>query len=305
LSFYLLEFTLAMAVDGKREQKKLLIVGCGDIGNGLAELYLPQGWEVQGLRRNTAKLAPGITAFAADVCDPASVAALGSLRADYVVVTLTPGGNKAEAYQAVFERGLANVLAAIAVPPKHIFFVSSTGVYAQANHDIIDETSETAPDRFSGQSLLNAEQAIAATAWPHSNIRFGGIYGTGRFFMLNKVLDGDCAPAAPLHYTNRIHRDDCVGFIAHLIDKTEAGGKLENCYVGVDDEAASIQDVQSWLAAQLGVTYASKGEPIARTGSKRCVNRRLRESGYTLKYPTFREGFEPVLRAWRASTAKD
>ncbi|WP_373083358.1 NAD-dependent epimerase/dehydratase family protein [Zhongshania sp.] len=293
-----------MLVDGGSGQKKLLIVGCGDIGSGLAENYLPKGWQVQGLRRNAAKLAPGITALEANVCDPSSVAALGPLQTDYVVVTLTPGGNKAEAYQAVFEQGLATVLAAIAVPPKHIFFVSSTGVYAQSKHELIDEESETVPDRFSGQSLLKAERAIAATGWPYSNIRFGGIYGTGRFFMLNKVLDGDCAPAEPLHYTNRIHRDDCVGFIAHLIDQAEAGEKLENCYLGVDDEAASIQDVQAWLAAQLGVTYASKGEPIARTGSKRCINRRLRESGYTMKYPTFRDGFAPVLRAWRASTGK-
>jgi nucleoside-diphosphate-sugar epimerase len=287
------------------EKKSLLIVGCGDIGNGLAEIYLPRDWLVQGLRRNPAKLASGVTALTADVCDPPSLTALGALQADYVVVTLTPGGNKAEAYKAVFEQGLANALAAIAVPPKHIFFVSSTGVYAQSHHEIIDEDSETVPNRFSGQSLLKAEQAIAAAGWPYSNIRFGGIYGTGRFFMLNKVLSGDCAPPEPLHYTNRIHRDDCVGFIAHLIDKADAGETLENCYVGVDDEATSIQDVQAWLAETLGVAYGSKGEPIARAGSKRCVNSRLRESGYSLKYPTFRDGFEPVLRDWRASVIND
>jgi nucleoside-diphosphate-sugar epimerase len=289
---------------GKTKHKNLLIVGCGDIGNGLAERFIPLGWQVQGLRRNPAKLGDGIVSLAADVCDPESLAALGPLQADYIVVTLTPAGNSPEGYAAVFEQGLANILAAIAAPPKRIFFVSSTGVYAQCNHEVIDEGSETHPDRFSGQSLLKGEQAIAASTWPYSNIRFGGIYGTGRFFMLNKVLAGDSAPPKPLHYTNRIHRDDCVGFIAHLIDKAEAGDALENCYVGVDDEAASIQDVQAWLAAQLGVDYVSKGEPIARTGSKRCLNHRLRDSGYVLKYPTFRSGFEPVLRAWHDSTGK-
>ncbi len=286
-------------------EKTLLIVGCGDIGNGLAERFLPLGWQVQGLRRNTAKLAKGIAGLAADVCDPASLAALGPLQADYIVVTLTPAGNSAAGYAAVFEQGVANVLAAITRPPKRIFFVSSTGVYGQCDHEIIDENSQTLPDRFSGQSLLKGEQAIAASTWPFSNIRFGGIYGTGRFYMLNKVLAGDCAPPEPLHYTNRIHRDDCVGFIAHLIEAAEAGDALENYYVGVDDEAASIQDVQAWLAAEMGVDYASKGEPIARTGSKRCLNHRLRDSGYVLKYPTYRSGFEPVLRAWRVSTGKN
>jgi nucleoside-diphosphate-sugar epimerase len=283
------------------EQRSLLIVGCGDIGNGLAEIYLARGWQVQGLRRNTDKLMAGITALSADVCDQQSLEKLGSLQADYLVITLTPAGGSAEGYRAVFEDGLNNMLAAMAEPPRLVLFVSSTGVYAQAGNEWIDEQSATEPDRYSGQSLLRAERAVAATGWPHANIRFGGIYGTGRLQMLKKVIDGDCAPAEPLHFTNRIHRDDCVGFLAHLIDKAESGDAIQDCYLGVDDEAASIQDVQSWLAAELDVPYATKGQPIARTGSKRCANTRLRNSGYDMKYPTFRQGFLPVLADWRNS----
>jgi nucleoside-diphosphate-sugar epimerase len=282
-------------------QKTLLIAGCGDIGAGLAQLFLPRGWRVLGLRRDATKLPAGVEPLTADVCDARSVIALGPIRADYLIITLTPGGNRAEAYQAVFGKGLKNVLAAMTVPPKAVLFVSSTGVYAQSEHELIDENSATEPDRFSGQSLLKAEQMVAATGWAYSNIRFGGIYGSGRFFMLNKVLNGDCAPAQPVHYTNRIHRDDCVGFIAHLIDQAEAGESLEHCYLGVDDEATSIQDVQAWLAEGLGVEYASKGETVARTGSKRCLNTRLRASGYQLKYPNFRVGFAPVLAEWQSN----
>ena len=281
------------------EQPSLLIVGCGDIGNGLAEIYLARGWRVQGLRRNVEKLGAGILPLAADVCDQHNVENLGPLRADYLVITLTPAGGSAEGYRAVFEDGLNRILAAMATPPQVVLFVSSTGVYAQANNEWIDEQSPTEPDRYSGQNLLRAERAVAATGWPYSNIRFGGIYGTGRLQMLNKVIEGDCAPTEPVHYTNRIHRDDCVGFLSHLIDKVASGDNIENCYLGVDDEPASIQDVQAWLAAELGVAYASKGQPIARTGSKRCVNTRLRESGYQMKYPTFRQGFLPVLAEWK------
>ncbi|WP_269618934.1 SDR family oxidoreductase [Zhongshania sp. BJYM1] len=283
------------------EQKSLLIVGCGDLGNGLAEIYLAQGWQVLGMRRNTEKLLSGITALAADVCDRHSLEKLGPLRADYLVITLTPARGGAEGYRAVFEGGLKNVLAAMSEAPRLVLFVSSTGVYAQANNEWIDEQSATEPDRFSGQSLLRAEHAVSATGWAHSNIRFGGIYGSGRLHMISKVLDGDCAPIEPIHYTNRIHRDDCVGFLSHLIDKAETGDTIENCYLGVDDEPACIQDVQAWLADKLGVVYASKGEGVTRTGSKRCSNKRLRESGYQLKYPTFREGFVPVIEDWYKS----
>lgn len=281
------------------EQKSLLIVGCGDIGNGLAEIYLARGWCVQGMRRNTDKLAAGVTPLAADVRDPQSLEKLAPLRADYVVITLTPAGNGAEGYRAIFEEGLNNLLAAMAEPPRLVLFVSSTGVYAQANNEWIDEQSATEPSRFSGRSLLRAERAVAATGWPYSNIRFGGIYGTGRLQMLNKVIDGDCAPPEPLHYSNRIHRDDCVGFLSHLIDLVEDQASIASCYVGVDDEPASIQDVQAWLAAELGVVYAGNGQPVTRAGSKRCSNKRLRDSGYQMKYPTFRQGFVPVLNEWR------
>ncbi|CAA0102733.1 Protein YeeZ [Zhongshania aliphaticivorans] len=283
------------------KKKSLLIIGCGDIGNGLAEIYMARDWRVQGLRRQTSKLADGVEGLAADVCDPSTLSALGPLQADYVVITLTPAGAGAEGYRAVFEDGLNSLLAAISEPPKLVVFVSSTGVYAQAENEWIDEQSVTEPDRYSGQSLLRAEQAIAATGWPYTNIRFGGIYGSGRLQMLKKVISGDCAPAEPRHYTNRIHRDDCVGFIGHLIDRVEAGNDVAPCYLGVDNEPASIQDVQAWLAAELAVEYASKGQPITRTGSKRCSNKRLCDSGYVLKYPTFREGFLPVLAEWRVT----
>ena len=58
------------------EQKRLLIVGCGDIGSGVAEHFLQRGWQVQGLRRQTDKLPEGVSGIAADLSDPESLAAL-------------------------------------------------------------------------------------------------------------------------------------------------------------------------------------------------------------------------------------
>ncbi|GAB3369694.1 SDR family oxidoreductase [Spongiibacter taiwanensis] len=274
--------------------KSLLIVGCGDIGAGLAGHFLGEGWRVMGLRRHAENLPAGVEPLQADISSAESVVKLGKLRADYVVMTLTPQNYRPEGYEAIFEQGLDHILNALE-PPKLLLFVSSTGVYDQHDHSWINEDSPTLPNRFSGKSLLAAEQRIAQTGWPSSIIRFGGIYGPGRLQMINKVLEGECAPPEPLHYTNRIHRDDCVGFIVHLLALANAGHRLESCYLGVDDEPASIQDVQRWLAELLRVTYRADGEVVKRTGSKRCSNRRLRDSGYELKYPTYREGFLSVI----------
>jgi nucleoside-diphosphate-sugar epimerase len=128
-------------------------------------------------------------------------------------------------------------------------------------------------------------------------VRFGGIYGPGREQMLNKIKAGECAPAEPLHYTNRIHRDDCVGFLCHLLDRLHAGEAVEECYLGVDSEPAPIHEVQAYVAELLGVPYECRGEPVARTGSKRCRNTRLLATGYVLKFPDFRSGFRQIVDA--------
>lgn len=282
--------------------KSLLIVGCGDIGGGLAGHFLGRGWRVMGLRRHTDQLPAGVEPLQADISSAESMARLGRLEADYVVMTLTPASYRAEGYEAIFELGLDHVLYALR-PPRHLLFVTSTAVYDQHEHEWLDESSPTYPRRFSGQSLLAAEQRIAETGWPYSIVRLGGIYGPGRRQMIDKVLNGECAPPEPLHYTNRIHRDDCVGFLAHLLERAETGLPLENIYLGVDDEPASIQHVQAWLAQALGVPYRAEGEAVKRTGSKRCSNRLLHESGYQLKYPTFRSGFQQILKKMRDAEA--
>lgn len=279
-------------------RNSLLIVGCGDIGSGLAKYFLAKNWRVIGLRRNCDALPEGVEPLEADISSAESMARLGKLKADYVVMTLTPQSYRPEGYETIFEQGLDHVLHALSAP-KQLLFVTSTGVYDQHDHEWIDEESDTIPRRFSGQSLLAAEQRIAATGWPYSVVRFGGIYGPGRLQMINKVIDGECAPPEPEHFTNRIHRDDCVGFLAFLLEKAEAGEKVEACYLGVDDEPASIQDVQSWLADLLRVEYRADGEAVKRTGSKRCSNKRLRDSGYQLKYPNFRSGFQEMIKDLR------
>ncbi|WP_372862676.1 NAD(P)H-binding protein [Spongiibacter sp.] len=282
----------------KPATKKLLIIGCGDIGGGVASHYVAKGWQVQGLRRDISKLPPGVEGLAADLGDADSIRALGPLQADYVLMTLTPMSYRPEGYRKIFEEALATVMAGLQAP-QHLLFVSSSGVYDQSGHDWVDEDSATEPSRFSGQSILKAEQSIAASAWPHSIVRFAGIYGPGRLQMIGKVRRGECVPDEPLHYSNRIHRDDCVGFLCHLIDRVAAGEPVEKCYLGVDDMPVAIQQVQRWLAEQLGVAYRQEGEPIARTGSKRCSNRRLRDSGYQLRHPDYRSGFAELLEEFK------
>jgi len=113
--------------------------------------------------------------------------------------------------------------------------------------------------------------------------------------MIDRVRSGAPIPLElEPHYTNRIHRDDAAGAIAHLIEQPSPA----SLYVGVDSEPAARAEVMAWLARELGVSpeYVDP-EPASRTGSKRCRNDLLLGAGYRLRYPSYCEGYQALIAA--------
>lgn len=282
------------------KNQNILLVGCGDIGSILAKPLVERGARVWGLRRRPEFLPDYIQPIAADVTDPGTLGELANMAFDYVVMTLTPAGFSERGYESVFVDGVANILAALKTQAalKRLFHVSSTRVYHQSHGEWVDEESRTEPAGFAGQTLLRAEGLLAAGGIPVTVVRFAGIYGPGRGRLIDQVLAGRGCPREPVLYSNRIHRDDCVGVLAHLLDLDRAGVALRNLYLGVDDEPAPLWEVKRWLARRLGVVVRDDVEPDQNRGnSKRCRNRLLRQSGYPLRYPSYRHGYEAVLRS--------
>ena len=281
--------------------RSLLIAGFGDIGAGLVD-QLNDSVDIYGLRRQVQRLPATVRPVAADVTDASSLAAIKPV--DSVVVTLTPGGFSDDNYRRVYVEGLRHLIAQIQQWPSAplVVFVSSTSVYGQGAGEAVDENSPAEPTGFSGRRLREAEIQLAASGLPYIIVRFGGIYGPGRYRLIEQVRAGEGCPKKPPLYTNRIHRDDCVGFIAHLLQQYWAGELIESLYLAVDNESATLFEVKQWLASQLGCTLSVLVE-APRRNSKRCINTRLRASGYTLKYPTFRDGYAAVLNEWRRSAS--
>ncbi len=276
--------------------RSILLAGCGDIGTGLGERLYARGAQVVGLRRKPENLPAEFEKLAADFADPASLSALQGRQFDHVVVTLTPTGYSDETYEQAYVAGLRHLLAALDPASGHLLFVSSTSVYHQDDHKWVDETSPTEPTSFSGIRMLEAEQLVAASGIPFVNVRFSGIYGPGRTRLLDQVRDGKaCGPGDRL-YTNRIHRQDGVGFLEHLILMRERGEEMHDLYLATDSHAATMWDVQSWLATKLGMDpFKLKTGPVPGRTSKRCRNGRLRDSGYQLVYPDFMRGYMEML----------
>jgi nucleoside-diphosphate-sugar epimerase len=205
-------------------------------------------------------------------------------------------------------RGLGNLLEALGKPgrashpPPRVVLLSSTSVYGQTAGDRVDESSPTKPIDYRGRTVLRGEETLLASGFPAISLRLGGLYGPGRESLIEAVREGRATLSpAPARFTNRIHLDDAVGAIVHLLDLPAAD--VARVYVGVDEDPADRNDVLRWLAGRLGVAVGeapsgdrSRGDSRGET-NKRCSSLRLRESGYRFRYPTYREGYDAILSA--------
>lgn len=277
---------------------RILIVGCGYVGSALAELLLPDGHSVFGLRRKVGALPAGVHPIPADVSNPKSFTNLPP-GIDIVVYAAAAGGFDDARYRAAYVDGPGNVIQALVdanQPVRRFMFVSSTGVYAQENGEWVDETSPAEQTHFSGAAMLMGERLVRSGPFPSIVVRFAGIYGPGRTRIIESVRNGTATcPVVPT-YLNLIHRHDCAGILHCLIG-------LENpkdLYLGVDCEPVERGELLRWIATQLGLPAPPSGSADATgrsaRGNKRCRNTRIIETGYRFRYPTYRHGYAALLR---------
>ena len=279
---------------------RILIAGCGKLGNVLGRQLADEGHAVWGLRRSADRIAPPLQALSADLCDANSLKDL-PWRLDFVVYAAAASAYDDAAYAAAYVDGVRTLLNALYQadqPVRRFLMVSSTSVYGQHDGEWVDEESPTEPGGFGGQRLLQGEQAVLTGPFPGMVVRFAGIYGPGRNRLIERARQGTGCVAEPARYTNRIHIDDCAGVLAHLMRVPQPA----SVYLGVDDAPVSECEVMDWLAVQLGVAapprFKADDVNSGRGGNKRCRNTRLLESGYRFTYPSYREGYAAMLRAY-------
>ncbi|MER2133448.1 MAG: SDR family oxidoreductase [Arthrobacter sp.] len=270
----------------------VLIAGCGDLGTEAGLRFAAAGFPVLGWRRSAEKIPAPLAAQAADLTGE-----LPEIPADTdIVVISTAARERSEAaYRSAYVDGTANVLNALerdGVRPRRILFVSSTAVYGDAGGTWLDEHSPTAPASVTGAVIREAEELLHARRPDAVVLRLAGIYGPGRTRLIDQVRSGAPDPG-PGQLTNRIHRDDAAAAIVHL---TTAEADPAPLYLGVDDEPVEQREVLTFLAAELG-TELAPGEAARSTrgGNRKLSNARLRSTGFTFAYPTFREGYRAVL----------
>lgn len=280
----------------------LLIVGCGDLGARTGELLRSSGFDLGGVCRNTSRLPAGFTAYAADYCEMGSLAFLEEAAPDYLLLTLKPTEFSAQGYQRGFPQAMANVLSGLgAHQPKAIFMVSSTRVFAERDGGWVDEESPLAQEGYAAKAIIEAEEMLQNSGHSSCIVRFAGIYGDPEGRLITRLGRGEVCAQTPLKYSNRIHRDDCAGFIVHLLALGHAD--RQSIYIGVDSQPVPGHEVEQWLARKINpdaVLTEVDSVGMRSLGHKRCSNRRMLESGYTMQYDGYQAGYGAVVAAREA-----
>ncbi|MEY8204289.1 MAG: SDR family oxidoreductase [Bermanella sp.] len=278
---------------------KILIVGSGDIGGGLALELAAEGHQVWGMRRSEQAVGAGVTTITADVAEVESLIGTIPEALDYLLYSVASPDFSEEGYDKYYVSGMRHILALlkqVGAQPKRIFFVSSTSVYPHHDGSWVDETSVTEPSAFSGRKMLEAEQVLLGSDFASTVVRFSGIYGPGRTRLIKQAQGGGHCDPEPDMWTNRIHRDDCIGALKFLLEQDMQGTPLDDLYLGTDPEPTPLFAILEWLKERIGDVEPDHDVPnVSRRGSKRCSSERLQALGYRFKYAGYQQGYEEVL----------
>lgn len=271
--------------------RRILIAGCGYVGQAAADFFHGRGWKVEGWTasvQSAAQLAvKPYLVRAVDITNAAEVSAIGG-EFDVIVQCASSRGGDAEKYRRIYlevARALLRVF-----PRARLIFTGSTSVYAQRNGDIVDETSPANPAQEKGRLLREAEELVLS----HLGIvaRLAGIYGPGRSFLLRTFLSGKAVVDAEKdRFINQAHRDDIVSALFLLAEGgADLGGQIYNV---VDDQPILTSEAYRWLSAHLRKSLPAEGlagERKRGDSDKRVSNKKLRALGWEPRFPDFPAG---------------
>ncbi len=282
---------------------RLLIVGCGDVGQRVLR-QAPAGLQISVLAREPAKLAAwrarGLRLLQGDLDQPASLRRLAGF--DAVMHLAPPNADGSQ------DRRTRALIAALdrQAPPRRFVYVSTTGVYGDCGGRLIDECAPCAAQTPRALRRVDAEQALRAWARRRrvmlSILRAPGIYAADREgHPRERLLAGRPLLVADDDvFTNHIHADD----LARACWRALWVASPLRAYNVVDDSQRRMGDHFDLAADRLGlpraprlprVELAQQLTPMQMSflsESRRIANRRVKtELGLRLRYPLPEQGW--------------
>jgi len=275
---------------------RILIAGCGYVGQATADLFHAAGWDVEGWTASeesrAALSAKPYPSCQVDISNCDQVAERPGTF-DAVIHCASSRGGGVEFYRQIYLDGARNLLDRFA--ETKLFFTSSTSVYAQCDGSWVTEESETQPVRDTALVLLETEKLVLERRGTVA--RLAGIYGPGRSALLSKFLAGTAIidPESD-RFVNQVHRHDIASAIFFLLTRETQETQIYNV---VDDQPMLQTECYRWLAQRLDRPLPpigkSTGQRKRGNSNKRVSNAKLRSLGWTPRYPTFVDAMETSI----------
>ena len=276
---------------------RILIAGCGYVGEATADLFHTAGWNVEGWVHSMESAARlSAKPYSIRVIDISQRGEVGEYTGtfDAVIHCASSRGGDAAAYRQIYLNGASHLLERF--PRPRILFTSSTSVYAQRDGSWVTEESDTNPLRETSRILLDVEKLILRKRGIVA--RLAGIYGPGRSALLSKFMNGT-ATIDPNNdrFVNQLHRDDIASALFLLLSR-EAQEPAQ-VYNLVDDRPLLQSECYRWLSQRLNrpLPPIRKSDQPRKRGdtNKRVSNAKLRRVGWTPQYPTFVDALEKSI----------
>ena len=287
----------------------LFIFGYGYVASALTERLRAKGWKISASARRLDK-AGALTAagIAAYVFGPHGLTdfARAMEGVTHVLITAPPDADGDPVLKA-HEQDFAS----LAPDLTWIGYLSTTGVYGDAQGGWVDEGADLAPAHERGGRRVLAEGAWAGVGEMIGAVsvtfRLPGIYGPGRS-AFDQLRAGTAKRLVkPGQVFSRIHVDDIAQALDAALYTDLTWGTVLNI---ADNEPAPPQDVVTEAARLLGVdpppeedfdVAKSRLSPMALefySANRRIANGLMKELlGIELLYPTYREGLRAILEA--------
>ena len=218
----------------------------------------------------------------------------------HVLVTIPPNAQGSDPVLTTLTSTLASL------PLQWVGYLSTTGVYGDHGGDWVHEDSALRPRLERSQARLACEQAWRSSGLPVQVFRLPAIYGPGRSPFDNLRNGTARLIHKPGQVFSRVHVDDIVGALMHCLAMPTQ--ERPQTVIVADREPCPSSETLGFAAHLLGCKLppwqrwqdvSPTMGPMARSfwsENRRASSELLCDSlGYTLRYPSYREGLRACL----------
>ncbi len=301
--------------------KRLLIIGCGDVGLRLIPLALARARvyaRVYALTRDPAQCASlralGVTPVIGDLDKPYTLSAIAGIAHDVVHLAPPParGATDTRTAHLIAALGKNNRKNKInrSTLPQHFVYISTSGVYGDCAGAVVPETRPAHPQTARALRRVDAERRLRAwgvrSGVQVSILRVPGIYAADRLPLARLERGTPALRDEDDSFVNHVHADDLARMVIAALHHAAPG----RAYNAADDLPQKMGDYFDLVADRHGL---SRPPRIARADaarlipenllsfmseSRRLSNRRLKhELRFRLRYPSVLEGMAGPGRA--------